>query len=72
MSRWQSIDYTHLFFLPKLKFGCYAVWQQIDLKYGKHNNICENSKSTENIFMKLEIWIDGSMEIMHVILSSTL
>jgi hypothetical protein len=26
----------------------------------------DNLKSTENIFMKLGIWIDGSMEIMHV------
>jgi hypothetical protein len=26
----------------------------------------DNTKSTENILMKLGIWIDGSMEIMHV------
>jgi hypothetical protein len=26
----------------------------------------ENAKSTENIFMKLHIWLDCSLEIMHV------
>jgi hypothetical protein len=26
----------------------------------------DNAKSTKNIFMKLDIWIDGSMEIMHI------
>jgi hypothetical protein len=42
------------------------IWQ---LKY-----ICDNSKRTETIvkFIKLKIWIDVSMEIMHVILSSAI
>jgi hypothetical protein len=31
----------------------------------------DNTKSTENIFMKLDIWIDGSMEIMHVFFFSS-
>jgi hypothetical protein len=30
---------------------------------------CDTSNSIENIFMKLEIWVDGRMEIMHVFLS---
>jgi hypothetical protein len=31
----------------------------------------DNLKSTENIFLKLDIWIDGSMEIMHVFFFSS-
>jgi hypothetical protein len=31
----------------------------------------DNAKSTENIFMKLDIWIDGSMEIMHIFIFSS-
>jgi hypothetical protein len=27
----------------------------------------DNSKSTGNIFLKLDIWVDGSLEIMHVL-----
>jgi hypothetical protein len=30
-----------------------------------------HAKSTENILMKLDIWIDGSMEIMHVFFFSS-
>lgn len=46
------------------KSGCY---DNIDLKYGKCSNISDNSKSTSNIFMKLEIWINGSMENIRLI-----
>jgi hypothetical protein len=31
----------------------------------------DNAKSAENILMKLDIWIDGSMEIMHVFFFSS-
>jgi hypothetical protein len=31
----------------------------------------DNLKSTENVFMKLDIWIDGSMEIMHIFFFSS-
>jgi hypothetical protein len=31
----------------------------------------DNAKSTEDILMKLDIWIDGSMEIMHVFFFSS-
>jgi hypothetical protein len=31
----------------------------------------DNAKSTEIIFMKLDIWIDGSLEIMHVFFFSS-
>jgi hypothetical protein len=47
-----------------------ALWQQIDLQDSNYDNICDNLKSDENIFMKLEIRIGSRMEIMHNILSS--
>jgi hypothetical protein len=37
-----------------------------------NNNICGNLKCTKSIIIKLEIWVDGSMKIMHTILSSTI
>jgi hypothetical protein len=42
------------------------------LKYGKFNNICDNSKHTGNIFMNLLKGADGNVEIMHVKLSMTI
>jgi hypothetical protein len=39
------------------------LWQQLGLKYGKYNNNCDFSKGTEDILMKLNIWIDGSIEV---------
>jgi hypothetical protein len=54
--RWQSGNYA----LPVMNM--WLLWQQID----KYNNICDYSKSTVNIFMKLKFRIDGSMEIMHI------
>jgi hypothetical protein len=45
---------------------------KIDLSYGKHNNICDKLKSTENLFIKLEIWINGSIEIINIILRSSI
>jgi hypothetical protein len=38
------------------------------LKYDKYNNMCDFSKGNVNIFMKVQLWIDGSMEIMHMII----
>jgi hypothetical protein len=35
------------------------------LRVTSRPSVRENSKSIENILMKLEIWLDGSVEIMH-------
>jgi hypothetical protein len=46
--------------------------QQIALKYDKYTHKLDPlAKSTGNIFMKLEIWVDGSLEIMHIFLFSS-
>jgi hypothetical protein len=38
------------------------IYGKCNTKTGSHDNV----KSAENIFMKLKIWVDGCMEIMHV------
>jgi hypothetical protein len=37
----------------------------------KHDPVIDNAKSTGNILMKLEIWVDGSLEIMHIFFFSS-
>jgi hypothetical protein len=66
MCRWQSGD-AHLFLFSL----CWKMWL-FGLKYGKYNNICDYSKSSENIILKLKIWKDGSLEIIHMILIFTI
>jgi hypothetical protein len=59
-------------FLPMLKIlvamatNRLKIWQILHI-----NLISDNAKSTGNIFMKLEIWVDGSLEIMHVFFFSS-
>jgi hypothetical protein len=73
MDRWQYADYARLF-LFFLCWKFWLLWQQIDWKYGKFYTklgSSDNAKSTENIFMKLEIWVDGSLEIMYILFFSS-
>jgi hypothetical protein len=51
-------------------FLCCKFWQEIDLKYGKFstsNGSRDNVKSAENICMKLEKLVDGSLEIKYIL-----
>jgi hypothetical protein len=49
---------------------CLSVSQSVSPSVHKIGSR-DNAKSTENIFMKLDIWINGSMEIMHVFFFSS-
>jgi hypothetical protein len=49
---------------------CLSVCQSVSPSVHKTGSR-DNLKSTENIFMKLDIWIDGSMEIMHIFFFSS-
>jgi hypothetical protein len=42
------------------------IWQILHL-----TGSVDNAKSTGNNFMKLEIWVDGSLEIMHIFFFSS-
>jgi hypothetical protein len=63
-----SLEIMHVFFFPSYVENFSMATNKIDLKYDKYNTkpgSHDNAKSTVNISMKLEIWIDDSIKIMH-------
>jgi hypothetical protein len=55
-----SMEIVYVFFLFTYFEKDWLAWQQIGLKHGIYNNICDKSKKP-NIFMNFKRWIDGSI-----------
>jgi hypothetical protein len=66
-----SMEIMHVFFFCWYveNSGCYGTKESENMANLTHKL---DPRSTENIFMKLEIWVDGSLEIMHIFFSSNI
>ena len=70
MDRWEDGDYAHFIIL----FIYYTFWllcqPEVSVPvtyYGRNCGSCDDLKTARYFLMKLIKWIDGKMEIMHVL-----
>ena len=67
LGKWidEKLEIMHvlLFCSSTINFGCYV---KLKFLFGRNGGSCDNLKTARYSLMKLNKWIDGKMEIMHV------
>jgi hypothetical protein len=69
-----SIEIMHVFSSSSYveNSGCYGnKYTENMANFTQKTGSSDNAKSIGNIFMKLEIWVDGSLKIMHIFFFSS-